>query len=118
MDTRMELILNVYDDKNNVVKTVKGELIEVKFGVVRNLMKLVNIDDIEKTDELLATVTKAWNQVIGVLNGCFPDMTEEDWDNVKLSEVMATIMNIMRFSFGMMLTIPKDEDQKKNLKAE
>lgn len=108
----MEIKINVYDDDNNVVKTVKGELVEVKFGVVRNLMKLLDIDKIEKTDELLNTVGRAWNQVTKILTGCFPEMTEDDWDNVKLSEVMVVILDIIRFSFGMMLTVPTESSEK------
>lgn len=113
----MDLVINVYDDDNNITKTVKGKLVEVKFGVVRNLMKLVNVDNIEDTGELLDAVTKSWDQVTGILNRCFPDMTDDDWDNVKLSEVMTVIMNIMRYSFSMMITLPKDGSEK-NLKAE
>lgn len=103
-----ELILNVYDDENNIVKTCKAELIELKFGSIRRLMKLLNIEDINDTVQLLKTVYSAWDQLTKVLNSCFPDMTDEDWDNVKVSELIPTLITIFKYSFTQMLSIPKD----------
>lgn len=104
----MELKLNVYDDENNVVKTATAELIELKFGSIRRLMKLLNVDNINDTSELLKVLYGAWEQITKVLNGCFPDMTEEDWDNVKVSELIPVLMAILKYSFTQMLTIPTD----------
>lgn len=104
----MELKLNVYDDENNVVKTAEAEVMELKFGSIRSLMKLLNIDDINDTAELLKAVYGAWEQLTKILNGCFPDMTDEDWDNVKVSELIPVLMTILKYSFTQMLTIPTD----------
>lgn len=106
-----ELILNVYDDENNVVKTSKAELVELKFGAIRKLMKLLNIDNINDTAELLKTVYSAWDQLTKILNSCFPDMTEDDWDNVKVSELIPVLMTILKYSFTQMLTIPADSSK-------
>ena len=104
----MEIKLNVYDDENNVVKTSKAELVEIKYGAIRSLMKLLNIDDMNDTAELLKLVCKSWEQLTKILNSCFPDMTEDDWDNVKVSELLPVIMVILKYSFTQMLTIPTD----------
>ena len=103
-----ELILNVYDDEDNVVKTSKAEIIDLKFGSVRRLMKLLNIDDMNNTAELFKTVYSAWNQITKVLNSCFPDMTDDDWDNVKVSELMPVLISILKYSFTKILDIPTD----------
>ena len=104
--------LNVYDDNNKVIKTCEAQLIEFRFGVVRKLMKTLQIDDVNNTTQLLKTVYEAWDQLTTILNKCFPDMTDEDWDNVKISELIPVLVAIMKFSFLMMLSIPVDEDQK------
>ena len=103
-----KLVLNVYDDEDNIVKTSTAELIELKFGSIRKLMKLLNIDNIDDTSELLKVLYGAWEQITKVLTGCFPDMTDEDWDNVKVSELIAVLMGILKYSFTQMLTIPTD----------
>lgn len=104
----MEIELNVYDDENKIVKTVTAEVMELKFGSIRSLMKLLNVDDIDDTAQLLKTVYGAWEQLTKILNGCFPDMTDEDWDNVKLSELIPVLITILKTSFAQMLTIPAD----------
>lgn len=103
-----KLVLNVYDNEDNIVKTSTAELIELKFGSIRKLMKLLNIDNIDDTSELLKVLYGAWEQITKVLNGCFPDMTDEDWDNVKVSELIPVLMGILKYSFTQMLTIPTD----------
>lgn len=106
-----ELTLNVYDDENNIVKTSKAELVDLKFGAIRRLMKLLNIDDINDTAELLKTVYSAWDQLTKILDSCFPDMTEDDWDNVKVSELLPVLMIILKYSFTQMLNIPVDSSK-------
>lgn len=103
-----KLVLNVYDNEDNIVKTSTAELIELKFGSIRKLMKLLNIDNIDDTSELLKVLYGAWEQITKVLTGCFPDMTDEDWDNVKVSELIPVLMGILKYSFAQMLTIPTD----------
>lgn len=104
----MELKLNVYDDENNVVKTATAEVTELKFGSIRSLMKLLKVDDINDTAQLLKVVYGAWEQLTKILNGCFPDMTDEDWDNVKISELVIVLVTILKYSFTQMLSIPTD----------
>ena len=104
----MEIKLNVYDEKNNIVKTSTAEVIELKFGPIRKLMKLLNVDDINDTAQLLTAVYGAWDELTKILNKCFPDMTDEDWDNVKLQELIPALVAILKYSFSEMLTIPTD----------
>lgn len=104
----MELKLNVYDDENKVVKTATAEVMELKFGSIRSLMKLLNIDDINDTAQLLKVVYEAWEQLTKILNSCFPEMTDEDWDNVKVSELVIVLVAILKYSFTQMLSIPTD----------
>ena len=104
----MEIKINVYDEENKVVKTSTAEVIELKFGPIRRLMKLLNVDDINDTAQLLKAVYGAWDELTKILSKCFPDMTDEDWDNVKLSELIPALIAILQYSFSEMLTIPTD----------
>jgi hypothetical protein len=106
-----DLKINVYDDENNVIKTSEAKLVDLKFGVIRKLMKLLNVDNIDNTVELLKTVYGAWEQITNILNNCFPDMTDDDWDNVKVSELLPVFVMILKYSFTQMLTIPTDKEK-------
>lgn len=105
-----DLVINVYDkkDKSKIVKTVEAKPADLMFGSIRSIMKLLNIDDINNTAELLETVYGAWNQLTDILNTCFPDMKDEDWDNVKLQELLPVLVTILKVSFGKVLEIPSD----------
>ena len=106
-----DLKINVYDDEDNIIKTSEAKLVDLKFGVIRKLMKLLNVDNINNTVELLKTVYGAWEQITNILNNCFPDMTDDDWDNVKASELLPVFVMILKYSFTQMLTIPTDKEK-------
>lgn len=107
--------LNVYNEKDDVVKTVEAKIIELRFGTIRSLMELLNVENIDDTSDLLKTVYGAWDSLTNILGRVFPDMTDEDWENIKLSELIPVILMILKDSFVQILAIPTDS---KNSKAE
>lgn len=111
-----KLVLNIYDDEDNVVKTSEAKIIDLRFGTVRNLMELLNVDDIDDTSELFKTVFGAWSQLTKLLDKVFPDVDADDWENVKLSELIPILVFILKSSFIQMLDIPTDKE--KNSEAE
>ena len=104
----MELNLNVYDKSGKIVKTCNAEMIDLEFGTIRSLMEILNVENIEDTGELLSSVYGAWSELTEVLNQCFPEMEYEDWNHVKLKELIPLIINILKYSFAEILSIPKN----------
>lgn len=102
------IILNVYDDDKNLIKSCTATDFTIKFGAIRSLMKLLDVENIEDTGELLKVVYRAWGELTKILNKCFPDMTEDDWDNVDLPELIPVILQIIKSVSENLLTIPKD----------
>lgn len=103
------LKLNIYDENDNIIKTSEAKMIDLRFGTIRSLMELLKVDDINDTTQLLRTVYSAWAQVISILSKVFPDMEDEDWENIKLSELLPMLVAILKSSFAQILTIPTDE---------
>lgn len=103
-----ELKLNVYDENDEIIKTVKAQIVELRFGTVRSLMELLKVDSIDDTGELLKTVYTAWDRITKILQKVFPDMEESDWENIKLTELIPVIILILKNSFMQILTIPTD----------
>ena len=108
MAKEFNIELNVYDDKGEVVKTCDAVPAKFKFGAIRSLMELLNIDSVEDTAALLKTIYNAWEELVKILGQCFPEMKYEDWENVELNELIPVTMDILRYSFGEILTIPQD----------
>lgn len=108
MKEETKLTLNIYDENDNVKRTEEAKFVDLRFGTIRSLMQLLKVEDINDTAQLLKTVYSAWEQVTGILSRVFPNVTEEDWENVKLSELMPLLIVILKSSFVKILEIPTD----------
>ena len=107
----MNLTLNVYDGKE-IIKTVKSTTYDLEFGTVIKLMKLLKIEDTENELELLKIIAGAFDEIINVLSNVFPEMEEDDWNHVKLKEIVPVIINIAKFSVTETLKIPSKGKKK------
>lgn len=105
----MEISINIYDKKGKeVVRTVKAEEYEIMFGAVGELMKLVKAAGDEDKTAVVKVIGSAWDEVVNVMDGFFPDVTEDEWKCVKVSELVPTIIEIVKYAVSKMLNIPVD----------
>ncbi len=102
--------LNVYNKDGEIIKTVEGRNIDIKFGHIRSIMKLLNVDNIDDTYDLLNSVYSAWEKLTEILSECFPEMEEEDWENIRIKELIPELIQIIKDSFAEILTIPKEKN--------
>lgn len=102
--------LNVYDKDGNVTKTVESSNLDISFGHIRAIMELLNVDNIENTWELLTVVYSAWDKLTEILSQCFPEMEEDDWEYVRIKELIPELVQIIKDSFAEMLTIPTEKN--------
>lgn len=108
-DTKKEIFkINVYGKDNKVVKTCQAVDVSLKFGAVRKVMALLSIDDINDTAKLLGTIYGAWDELTQVLSSFFPDMTDDDWDNVLIDELVPVVFAIIKSTLAKIMTIPSD----------
>ena len=109
------LTLNVYNEKDEVIKSVEAHFVEIRFGDIQKLLAVLKVDKIDDTSELLKILYGSWKTVTDILKRVFPDMEEDDWDGVKLSELLPVMVAILKGSFAQILSIPTDS---KNVIAE
>lgn len=102
------LEIKVYDKQNTVKKICTAETVDLRFGTIRAIMEILNVENITDTFQLLQTIYSAWDQLTQILSECFPGMVYEDWEYVKIKELMPVVLGILKYSFREMLTIPKD----------
>ena len=103
------ITINVYDDNGSLIKTVQGEPVHFRFGTIRKLMKLVEIEKAEDTGTLLSIVSGAWNELTRILSRCFPEMEEDDWDGVEINELLPAVVEIVKAAVAEINKIPGDE---------
>ena len=102
--------LNVYNKDGEIIKTVEGRNIDIKFGHIRSIMKLLNVDNIDDIYDLLNSVYSAWEKLTEILSECFPEMEEDDWENIRIKELIPELIQIIKDSFAEILTIPKEKN--------
>lgn len=107
----MELKITVYDENDNVMKECTAQTVDIRFGQVSAIMELLDVESVEDTMQLIKVVRKAWKQLIRILSKIFPDMEEDDWDNVSLKELLPVLVMILKDSFREMMTIPKSKNE-------
>ena len=73
-------------------------------------MKLLNVDNIDDTYDLLNSVYSAWEKLTEILSECFPEMEEDDWENIRIKELIPELIQIIKDSFAEILTIPKEKN--------
>lgn len=106
----MELKINVYDDDDKVIKESKANTVDLRMGQVSAIMELLDADNLETSVDLMNTVNKAWKQLTKILSKIFPDMSEVDWDNVKISELLPILVIVIKESLAEMMKIPKSKN--------
>ena len=106
----MELKINVYDDDDKVIKESKANTVDLRMGQVSAIMELLDADNLETSVDLMNTVNKAWKQLTKILSKIFPDMSDGDWDNVKISELLPILVIVIKESLAEMMKIPKSKN--------
>lgn len=109
---KKDLFLTIYDNDGHEVRTEEAQMIEIKFGTIRGLMKLLNIEKVTDTPELLGMMVEVWDELTKLLSYIFPNITDEEWDNVSLNELLPLVVDVIKSSFSKMLTIPTEKDGK------
>lgn len=105
------LILNVYAADGSIDKTYKASTYDLMFGTVMKLMELLKIEELDDQVEMLRTIYGAWNEIQTVLTGIFPQATADDWNHVKVKELLPLIVSIAKYSVKEMFTIPTDKSK-------
>ena len=107
----MELKITVYDYNDNVMKECTAQTVDVKFGQVAAIMELLDVESVEDSVQMMRMIKKAWKQLVRILSKIFPDMEDDDWNNVSLKELLPVLILILRDSFKEMMAIPKSKNE-------
>lgn len=112
-NTKKMYTINIYDKEGKVVKTAEAQAIKLKFGTVKNLFKVLKIENATDTAELFETIYNTWDEVLAILSQIFPDVTEDELDNVVLDELIPTVIAVVKDSITVMgKSISSDEGNK------
>lgn len=99
------MILNIYS-KKDIIKTYTADTYDLMFGTVEDILELIDIDNLKtaNVDEISIAVFKAVPKSIGIfknlLKDVFEGLTDEELKNVKVSDIVTIVIEIIKFTFG------------------
>lgn len=106
-----EITIRVYGEDGQVAKTSSAKPLDLRFGSIRRVMEVLKIEETKNTYEMLRAVYEVWDELTEILGECFPDITREEWDSVKVNELIPAIIRIVKASFDAMLQIPTEKNE-------
>ena len=110
-NTMEDLIrIKVYDDDDKVIKEVEANIVDIRMGTIRKLFALAGIEEVEDMASMLKMVNQAWGSLTKILDKIFPNMTEDDWDGVKINELFPIVVRIVKRSLGAIGNIPIEKN--------
>lgn len=96
------LKLNVYgkvDGKKQVVKTYEAETLDVSFGIVEDMMEILDkVQNDSNENAILDAILKNLKNVRPLLLDVFDGLSEEELRNANTREVVQVIVNIITFA--------------------
>lgn len=103
--------LKIYDEKGKLKRVAEAEAVDFELGIVRKLFALFKIDEVESNVDILMTVSKSWDSVVDLFGKCFPDVTDEEWDHVKVTDIVPLLIEIFRDLLAQMAVIPASKKE-------
>ena len=90
------ITLNIYkkDNKKEVEKTYTAESYDIMFGTVEEIMRVIDLDKIGDNAEVAKMVVKGFSQIKPLLHDVFPEITDEELQRTKVSDLVNTILQI------------------------
>ena len=92
----MAIRLNIYDpkDKTKVIKVHEVEGYDLMLGTVEDFMDVIDLDKIDNDKEVAKMAFKGYKQIKPLLMDIFPELTAEEFKNVKAADLILLIPQI------------------------
>lgn len=95
--------LNIYKG-DEIVKTYEKDSYRLRFGVVEDVAKAVNLDELEEGTEaeILRMIAKlvitSLDTIKGLMKDIFPGLTDEEIRNCSVDEMAMVIFEVIEFT--------------------
>lgn len=105
--------LRIRDEQGNVVKTYETKTMRIKWGSVKEFLKLVDVDKINDDKELGSMAMKfmAEGKIDQFLMKAFPGITQEEINEIDIFEdLVPTMKEMVRFVKEQISGLPKSKN--------
>ena len=111
----MQLTLKIYEGKK-VIKEYKAETIDFSFGVVEDVLDILDFDGMKKGDnkEIATMVIKASKQLKPFLKDLFDGVTDEEIRHTRIQNLIEVFRGLFHYATQEM-NLLADDEKKNNL---
>ena len=102
----MEIKLNIYDG-NKIVKTYAANEVNLSFGVIEDILELIDVDkltattdDVALMKEVIKVIAGAFGQVKTILREMFPNVTEDELKHARMKDIALILIDTFKFAFA------------------
>lgn len=91
-----KISLNIYQEKNKtkIEKTYEAEGYDLMLGTVEDFMEIIDIDKLGNQTEVAKMVVKGYSKIKPLIMDIFPELTDEEYKRVKVSDLVRTIIQL------------------------
>lgn len=104
--------LPVRNDKGEILKVYESNILRIKWKTVKHFVSIVDLDSLENLDndiEIGKMVLKAIDPLEEVIRGIFPQLTDEEMENVDvLQDLVPLAKELFLYVTGKIEELPKN----------
>ena len=88
-----EIRLNI-GKPGNFVKTYTAEGYDLMLGTLEDFIAIMDIDKMSDNNEVVKMIMAGYSKLKPLLKDIFPELTDDDYRNIAVSELVATITQV------------------------
>ena len=92
----MEINLNIYGKDKQIAKTHTVEGYDLMLGTIEDFMEVVDVEHLDDPVAVSKMIMNGYKQVKPLLKDVFPELTDEEFRGIRLSELAGVMINIGR----------------------
>lgn len=105
----MKLVIRNQD--GTIKKTFETENVRIKYGTIRDFVKIIDIDKMDDNMAVFGMLTQAFEPFERLLKGIFPDLTDEDLEEVDVVDLVPCFMELFEYIMEKVQGLPKSKNR-------
>lgn len=89
-----DITLNIYGKNKQIIKTLEADGYDLMMGTVEDFISIIDLDKANDPIAVARMLGAGYEQIKPLLRDIFPDMTDEDFRGVRLTDLVGTAMQI------------------------
>ncbi|MCI7304110.1 MAG: hypothetical protein SOR93_11010 [Clostridiales Family XIII bacterium] len=102
--------LDIKNNAGEVVKTFETDTVTIKYGIIRDFVKIIDMDKLDDDMAVFGMLTEAFEPFEKLLKSIFPDLTDEDLDNIDVVDLVPLFQELLVYIMRKIKGLPKSKN--------